>query len=326
MLKIVWRYNLLLLLILVLLLPGWLALICFFTTPQFIPKWSRPNYKLYGVTQELPPVHLSGSSVRNHEFQKYIETRMTNALPLRSSFIRLMNQFYFSGLKKSYAHNGTLVIGKQNYLYELSYIISYCQRISLDSKKLNQWADQLAQLNQYFKRQNKLFIYLITPSKAEYIPQYIPERFHCENREINPNVNQLVSLLRQRKVPVINAPHLMNVATEHYHTSMFPKGGIHWNNLGAALVANEIIRLVNKEKMHHLPQIKIQFKIDDNPIGYDRDILSLLNLWHPNDHYLVPQLQYEKPQFNTDHPYSLAIISGSFGTQIAEILDRKHSV
>jgi hypothetical protein len=149
---------------------------------------------------------LDAKHFSNRAFQQYFEELTTKKLRMRNFFVGTSNQFYYSVFKKSFAENSHVIIGKNNQLFEILYILSYCRLSNLnhDQSDLLVWADKIKKLSDYFEKQSKTFIYLITPSKVEYMPNAIPDRFPCLREGISMHVKQIVRLLEERGVRYIN--------------------------------------------------------------------------------------------------------------------------
>ena len=274
------------------------------------------NKQLWGIVENLHKPQINIKNLISHDIQKYYEQLFTNNLPLRTLTIRLSNQIYYSLFKKSYSYNNQIVIGKNKQLYELAYINNYCglNNPPFDEVYLLNWANILKELNDFFIRKGKKFIYVITPSKAEYLPSDIPNRFHCDKHGISPHVKTLEAFLSERGIHYISGPHLMIQATKEYKTSMFPRGGTHWNYLAGGVAANAIIQTINQLGIPTLKPLTFNYKLK-KPEGTDVDLTELLNLFKANKKYLVPKLDFKLSPINS---ISLAIVGDSFSDQFLD--------
>lgn len=323
MLKIILRHNLIWLILLFIILPIWLAIFTSLFGPRAIFKWMAHDYRLGGMIQETNPPALNFSHIRNHEVQQFLEKTISEHLPLRSLFIRINNQIYYSIFNKSYMYSGQMVIGKSNQLFEIAYINSYCGKDNRTDEKLIAWADKLQSLSLFFEKKGKTFIYLITPSKAEYFPEKIPDRFACKEKKLT-HIERLEKLLKERHIKFVNGSSLVKNSKNTYGVDLFPQGGTHWNNLGAVLVSNAIIAEINKNSTNKIDPIAFDYKVTENPQGQDRDLLWLLNLLHPNDHYPIPELNYKSPS-TRNSTINLALIGGSFLEKLIKIFQVNHT-
>lgn len=317
--KLLLRHNLLIVLVIMLLLPGALALfIAFSHNPHLIFKWMTPDHKLNGMTTEITPPSFNLLQIKSHNVQNYVEKKITNKLPLRSLFIRINNQIYYSLFKKSYSEHGQVIIGKSNQLIIKGDIDAYCANQTRNITELTEWADKLSTLDTFFKKRNQLFIYVITPSKAEYMPDMIPDRFHCKKNGITPHLQKMEQLLTERHILYVNGATLMAEGMKQYNAPMFPRGGIHWNALGASIGVNATIKTINQAQHTSIKPALFNYTLSYKPKGIDRDILNLLNLARPDDNYPVPMVNFT-PALSSNHPALVACIGGSFLRQMVDI-------
>jgi alginate O-acetyltransferase complex protein AlgJ len=315
------RYNLLwVLLFSIVFLPALLVRMKHAPYHRHNPILTALDVDLVGVTapQSKPPFDLA--HIRSHEVQKYLEDKWTTNLPMRNWLVRLNNQIFYSFLKKSYNLDGQLVVGKSNQLFELAYIKYRCDYQQILAKKkaeLPIWADKVKQISDYFTQNGKTFVYVMTPSKAEYMPEAIPERFHCKAPGTYLMIREMEKRLTERHVRVVNTADLMPQAALAYHTPMFPEGGTHWNYLGASIGANAIIRTINQHNVIALQPLHFQYQMTNAPEGTDTDLFSLLNLLKPTLTYTVPKVHYLLAA-TPNKPLTATVIGGSFCGQLID--------
>lgn len=323
MFRLIARYNVIWLLLILMLLPGLIWVDMILLGEKHVFKWTKSNYRLTGMTSSLkPPKQMDLKHFKNHEVQKYIEQKLSESLPLRSWFIRLSNQLYYSIFKTSYAYYNNIVIGKNNTLFEKIYITSYCgliEPLNYSQKQLVDWANKLKELSDFFEKNGKTFIYLITPNKAEYMPEAIPKRYHCHVRGPSPHLKLFTQLLDERKINYVNAVDLIFTATQQFNTSMFVKGGTHWNTLGVALTVQSLIDMANRKSRFSLNQVAFDYSIVNKANGIDHDLLSLLNLIKPNKQYPVPKVNFKKNKFSEKYAVTTSLIGGSFFEMINQV-------
>lgn len=298
----------------------WLIFIVIFFVLCFsvVPSYKQFQKSFNGDSEKIKYPGFSKKSLQSHEFQKYTETLFEKNIRLRKKLISFNNQIYYALFKKSFAENSTLVIGKNKQFYELHYILDHCSTRK-ELSELPAWADKIAELNQYFTSKGKTFIYVITPSKAEHMPNTIPDRFHCKNVGIKDAVYQMDKLLTERHVTHINGPYLMIQTMNKYKMDVFPPGGIHWNWLGSTVEAAAIVEALKLKTKLPLPQIQFTYTMGKPQIGdTDRDILAVAQLWEKSFNYKVPQIHFENPVY-AGKPITLSVIGGSFNWSLNKI-------
>lgn len=317
------EHNFLLLLLVFTFIPGLLFLSAMLFGIEKLPKRIRPSHHLTGITSQLEKPQFNLAQLKSHEIQKYLEDFFSSRLPLRSTLIRLNNQIFYSLFNKSYSNTPCLVVGKHKQLFEQPYIAAYCGfegPALYTTQQLQEWANTIKRLDNYYRKQGKMFIYVISPSKAEYMPETIPTRFHCTTRGVSKAVNVLTQLLNDRHVRYINGPELMVAGTKKYGIPMFGPGGTHWNDLGATIAVNQIIDKMNTPPLHFTFQLK-KPKLD----AVDCDLLNLSNLLFPSRNYLVPEISYTSPCKNRQTK-KISMIGGSFSITLFNILKKTNSL
>ena len=288
--KIFIKHNLLWILMISILL---MSISTFFIGLTTFLSSKRNNHLFVADSHEVHYPGLNAKSFKNHAFQSYFEELIAKKLRMRNFFIKINSQIYYSFFKKSFAEENSVIIGKHQQLFETPYISAYCFAANNNVPQLSAWAEQVKKLAHYFQTRGKIFIYLITPSKAEYMPQAIPNRFSCTNRGLSNNVKKMAELLRERDIPYINGPEIMIEGKKKYGIEMFPPGGIHWNQLGSTLAANAIINTINAIQPTNLLPLKFNIILGGIDHLYaEDDLLSLIKLLRPNRNYLVPKLEF----------------------------------
>ncbi len=295
-----------------------LLLLFFVVCFSVVPSYKQFHKDFTGDSQTIKYPGFSKKTLESHALQKYTETLFEKNVRLRKKLISINNQLYYSLFKKSFAENSTLVVGKNDQLFELNYILDYC-KTKKELSDLATWADHIAELNHYITSQGKTFLYIITPSKAEHIPETIPDRFHCKSKGIKDAVYQLDKLLTERNVPHVNGPDLIKNATITYNMVMFPTGGIHWHWLGSTIEAAAIVDALRLQTKLPFPTLQFTYNMDKPRAGdTDRDILSVAALWEKKYSYKVPQIQFLNPTYS-GKPITLSVIGGSFNWSLNRI-------
>jgi hypothetical protein len=267
------------------------------------------------------------------DFQKSSEAWVNRHLPLRPLFVRSTNQLFYSLFQKSYAENEELILGTSRELYSIRYIHRYCSvptwkypLATADGRKIRliynptfggqdmtQWIEQLQQISTFYRKRGKTFLYVIAPSKAAVIPERIPKSIACappDQRDIE--YKQQVKMLDQSGLPYVDAYKLMTEAKSQYDVPMFPRGGIHWNMLGATIATKQMYEKIGQLSQRSLPPFEFSYHVTHQPSGTDQDLYLLLNLAIPDNHYPVPQVNI-KPVPN--QRLKLAMLGDSFIAQ-----------
>jgi alginate O-acetyltransferase complex protein AlgJ len=276
-------------------------------------------------TQNVVVVDFTLSNWWSGNLHKEAEAWLNQEIPLRSNMVRATNQVYYSLFSKSYMSKGTLIIGKNKQIYVSSFIGKYCTNIAWGSSvyqhhslsDIDQWSDQIKEVADFFERRGQTFIYLITPSKAAYYPEFIPDQFYCNPVSPRSNEQMVTAALLKRNVPYVDTSQTILEEKGKYPVELFPQTGLHWNDLGASLASREIMDQISRVTHYSLPQLKFSYSIQSQPLGDDLDLLNLLNLWNPEDKLLTPKVNISE---NQSTPLRLAFVGGSFVHSLNKII------
>ncbi len=77
----------------------------------------------------------------------------------------------------------------------------------------------------------------------------------------------------------------MDAERTHYPIDLFPRGGIHWNLLGAALALRDITHMGGEAPGLAHRRFAFDWREHDLAKGTDKDLLDLLNLFWPPERY-----------------------------------------
>src|SRR3990167_7090840 len=134
----------------------WIVLLFIFFVGCFsiVPAFGDFKEDFFSDSEAMKYPGFTKKSLQSHGFQKYTEALFDKNLRLRKKLISLNNQLYYVLFKKSFAENSTLIIGKNKQIYELHYILDHCNPRK-ELAGLSEWADHIAELNQYITKQGK---------------------------------------------------------------------------------------------------------------------------------------------------------------------------
>jgi len=222
------------------------------------------------------------------ETQHAVSMNLGRLSPVFPISVRAKNQLMYSLFRASGAAN--VVVGRQEQLFAAGYIDEFCARGEApEQAKLNAWADGVSEIASAAKAKGKGFVYVISPSKAAHAPQYLPAGRTCPALTRGVTQEKLPpfrAALELRQTSYVDGSHLLDEAQPNYPFDLFPRGGIHWNLLGAALTMQEMTRVIARNSgASPVGEYDFDWREEDAAKGTDRDLLDLLNLFWPDDHY-----------------------------------------
>jgi hypothetical protein len=279
----------------VLLIIPWFYLSWNTTLGELIPAMRfRTKATIAGVVQDASD-SLSLHSVLTGRYQQSISRAVGVLSPLFKPAIHWKNQLYYTLLGT--AGSDRVVVGKHRELLEMTYLDEYCARNAATFRpKAEEWAASIRTLQDELQAMGKPFVYVITPSKVAQYPQFIPDGYKCPASAADKDSKLAVwdDALTRHGVRFVDGASPLPAAREHYGIDMFPRGGIHWNKLAAALATQDVIATVNAQ--HASPPLipfTFTWAVSYWPNAGDRDLLDIMNLPHPDAHYPVPELSYQ---------------------------------
>jgi hypothetical protein len=210
------------------------------------------------------------------EYQRTTNDYLNENFGFRNFFVRLNNELRFILFKKAQAAG--VIVGKENYVYEVGYIDTYHGAFFLGEKALNDTISNIKWLQDTLKTFGKELLVVIAPSKARVYPEYIPDYF-VKAPDARTNYDYFVGQFKRLGVQYIdfNSLFLEKKKTSEY--LLFPKLGIHWSRLEAVKAADTIINYLGLLSNTDLPKIRMSdIKVLDTLQAPDNDIIDGMNV------------------------------------------------
>lgn len=271
----------------------------------------RSAEPLWGLsTQKAEPLptqaFVSGAA------QKAISAGFAQKQPVFPISVRLRNQFLYSAFDISGAPS--IVVGREHQLYEKIYIREFCARgAAPDPARLDAWASKLAAIQKGVEANGRRFAFLISPSKAARLSQYLPGDIPCPAmaKGTTEKLAPYRAALDAHGVAYVDAASMMSTSARAYAIDLFPRGGTHWNLLGAALAARELTRRLDSDGRAPVPAYDFGWAPATVAEGTDADLLKLLNLLWPDNRYPTAALDGHSARACAPAPRIFAV-GGSF--------------
>ena len=275
------------------------------------------NSSLAGIAKpELVP--LSFEALWSGQTQKAFSNNFGRLLPPFALAVRTRNQFLHSLF--GVAGSSALIVGVGEQLFESTYVNEFCARgAAPDLTRIEQWANAIREIQDRVDAAGKVFIYLITPSKAAQYSEYLPAKLNCPARANGAfeKLGAFRSALDARNIRYVDAAGLIHSSKPEYPVDLFPRGGAHWNMLGAAIATREIIHaLDDAQRVSTLGPFEFTYRIASEARVSDRDLLDLLNLLWPDAHYPVPVVEVARSGATCARAPHLIEMGGSFMYEI----------
>jgi hypothetical protein len=218
---------------------------------------------------------LSFDSWTNETFQESTEKYLNQEFGFRNWFVKLHNQIEFSLFDATNAHS--VVIGKENYLYEENYIKGYYGQDYIGDSLMHEKVKRIKFLQDTLSSLNKELVVVIAPGKATFYPEYIPE--HLKSEKSRTNLEAFRDLAKEDQLQLIDFNTWFVDQKTKSEYPLYPKTGIHWSRYAMNLVIDSLLTYIEQKRNTDLPDVAIaQPVLSENLIDPDRDIEDGMNL------------------------------------------------
>lgn len=273
---------------------------------------------LSGAYQKSEPAEFSVSDWFSGDFQSKHEKFLEENFGFRNFFIRLNNQLAYNLFGKAKA-NG-VIIGKSGYLYELNYILAYSGKDFIGQDSIRHNLEKLKFIQDYLQNQNKTLLLVLTPGKASFYPEYIPDSYLQENGP--RNYDYYSSLSKEIGVNTIDFNGYFVSQKEKSEYPLYPKHGIHWSHYGMCLALDSLVNWLEKARNVDLVNPywdKINIQTSNN---VDSDIAVGMNLLvrPKSEEMAYPELRF-KDEDKAVRP-SAIVIGDSFYWEMLNLTPR----
>lgn len=280
------------------------------------------NESLSGVTVESKKPVYTVKSYLSGEYQKDFDKYYLEKFPYRNVYIKSYNQ-----IKYSLFNEGSVVIGKDNYLFEKPYIDEYLG-INIENRNQQQYMtdllDDIKTINETCKNNQKDFYILITPSKAEFCSEYISDRYYkiaTNSSGYKRYYYELVSELNNNNIKFFDTCKYLKEI--HIDTPIFYKTGIHWSFMASTYALSDFIKYINSTSTLNLREFNVigNEKAEKEFFEQDADIYNLLNIYkgEKDKLYYKPIIEFDN---NKNTEKKLLIQGGSFNWNLLEYMKK----
>lgn len=246
---------------------------------QFSKKYKVEKLDGYFVPKNYVPV--TSESWFNGDYQKTTDEFLNANFGFRNLFVRANNQLKFLLFNKTSAFG--VIIGKENYLYEINYLNAYNRIEYIGDKAINDTIRQIKTLQDTLKHLGKELLVVLCPSKARIYPEFIPNDF-IEPTALKSYYEAYSNGFKKSGINYIDFNNLFSLKKEKSKELLIPQLGIHWSRLEAIYAADTIINYLSQKSLVSLPRIKItSVNKKDELVSPDDDIVKSMNLlWYPS--------------------------------------------
>ncbi len=208
-------------------------------------------------------------------FQK-VEEYVNQNFGFRPLYIRFRNQLDFTFFGK--AHANSVIVGKENYLFEENYIKAYYGLDFIGQDSINKKVAQIKYVQQRLEEKGKLFFIVLATGKASFYPEYIPDKY---GKKVGTNnYEAFTNAFNSNGINYIDFNNYFIKQKNKSEHVLYPKTGIHWSQYTMYKALDSMLLYIEKRKRIDLPDYKLQQDALANSIPQfsDDDIEKGLNL------------------------------------------------
>jgi hypothetical protein len=180
------------------------------------------------------------------------------------------------------------------------------------------------QIQRWYAARDKIFLYVITPSKPSIEPEWLPAGWPCaaslaDRRDFHAAYR---AILDQAGVNVVDAVETTMAAKRDFPFPPFPKGGTHFNAVSAALAAQQVITVLTRVgTWRRMDDFSFTWTMSE-PSEVDTDLRDAMNVPYTGMNYQTPRVSLEPSTVAQCTPILIGQVGGSFTYEINRILQR----
>ena len=283
---------------------------------QMVKPFVEVGY-LFGSIVPTAKDSLTAESWFSGTYQENRNAYINEQFGFRNTAVRIHNQIAFSLFHKAKA-NG-VIIGKEDYLYEIKYINAFRGAEEVSQSKVDSNLVMLGALQSKLKERGIELVVVMNPGKASFYPEYIPDEFPIVSDR--SYYSEYQKGLKAQGIQHIDFGKWFREMKGKTPAPLFPKTGIHWSQYGATLVADSLVnycmKLLGKE-MNEFAWIKKDLPLSMTLESVDDDIGMGMNLLFPIEHLPMAyprvgvNIKYSVDFGNTGIQPKVAVISDSY--------------
>lgn len=277
---------------------------------QFTPFYNVVKLNGYVKKTEFPA--FNSKSWFGESFQQKVEKNLSQKFGFANSFIRLQNQIQFSLFKVAKA-NG-VIVGKENYLYEKSYIDAFYGTDFLGKKTITDQFLKLEKLKDSLNAHGVNLLVVYAPGKGSFYPEFIPDQFITDKKITNLEYNlKLADSVNIDHIDMSSWFIKMKDTSQYF---LYPKTGIHYSFYGARLALDTIVNYCKINYKLNLPEINwTEIKLNNKLQNTDRDIERGMNIIQELNNYPMPYQNIKVSKHSKDAP-NMIVIADSYYWQL----------
>lgn len=265
------------------------------------------SHKLAGAYTPAPEPVFSDSTWFDGSYQAQKTVRLKERVGFHDDFVRLYNQIDFSLFGLSHAYG--IVVGKEKYLYYVESIFNHSGKNRLSPAYYPMAVQAYKELQQYLMDQYGIpLIWVIAPNKADFFPEYIPDRY-LRDQQKETKYSSYVKYLEYAQADYIDFNNYFLLMKDTSSYNLYPKNGSHWSSFGAVLAFDSLSRWLQQGYTMKMGKRILDTIISSQELNDDHgDLSRTMNLiWEPSHPSMDYATYYYDVVDSTERPNVLFV-------------------
>ena len=278
---------------------------------------------LVGVSNEYVTPEFTLLAFRDGSYQSQFEDAYSKGFSGYRAAMRALNELRFQLFGKVgntvACKDGTVIF--ENYVEEY---LGISETHHCSDEYLDQLTAQLKRLSELAELQGKQLVVVITPNKAGFVADQIPDRYYRMGKSYSQEERgalQLITRMEDAGIRYVDGGAILQ--SQEWPFDVFPKTGIHWTREAAIQVMDALIdqwesddsKLKRVKSVGRTEQTEPQRKSKNN----DDDVWLLMNIFSPTDTVYTYPVEEEIIPVNYGTP-TIFVQGGSFSYSLNELL------
>ena len=261
---------------------------------RIIPIFDETPLKGAFSIPQKPSITIA--SVFDGTFQDAYNDYFEHTIGFRPLLVRINNQVDYSIFDTAQASG--VIIGKQNYLFEINYIKAYKGWDYQGDSAIEAHAVKADFVHRKLAEAGKTLLFVFAPGKASFFPEYISDEYMRKSSGKKTNHDVFTEKFRKHEVPYIDFNSWFVQMKDTVSYPLYPQCGIHWSAYGVALATDSLIHYIEKERNIDMVEFSWNgFDLPDTLRNPDYDIAEGMNLLFKIPHY---PMAYPRVQFGSE--------------------------
>ena len=270
-----------------------------------------PVRGLDGYSEPNPFPAFHADSLFDGAWLPRVARHFDRGIGFHNLLVRLYNQIDFSLFHIIHARK--VVIGKEDYLFEESYLTAFSGGDYIGSAIIEARSRQFRDVQERLKKEKDiLFLVLLLPDKGTFYPEFLPDQYQ-RPAGTPTNYEGYREKLLEFGVNHIDFNAWFRAMKDTCRYPLYPKTGIHWSSYGSYLAFDSLTKYLSAVTGHSLPRARLSgIRVTGRAEGRDNDVERACNLlWSiPAPALACPEVDFIPPA--SPDPFSALIIGDSF--------------